>query len=676
MNRRVLLVLLFVVFALVAGAVAYRWTRPTDGPTYVVDAEPRDLGPAPVKDTPNEWASAREGGVYAGTVVEAEGGAPIPDALVLLVATDDSQRIVLENGVTADGGGEVQDIPVYGNFRVAARERTNAKGEFRLSAGADRIVALFAYEPGHGPGMRAHMRSDPLAPGAGHVLKLAKAGAFVGTVVDRVTRAPVAKADVAIFLQHPANQDERGTVPFESTSSFGRFQTFVSQVLGPLVWGIEPRGNDGALHLETDRDGRFSLRPLMREVQLEIVLTHPDYAWTDGDPEVALEKDNPGTDPNAKVLTRKRRTVVPPGQVVERTFELERGKEISGTVTDDLGVPFEDVRIYLEHVAQYAQHHFYRTRTRDAKTDARGRFRIAGLSYGPYTLRMTHPAFEQKYFQQVPEASDQTYRIPRGGWIDVEVTGGRDDRADFAADVRLSRVGGGDLVVRKERVAVRDRRFGLMKVDPGRYDLMLSSGTLVSAPVRLEVLAGAGASASLDLRAGGGFVVSVTNTSGAPLDPVSGQIELVVPDGPPRRAGVAVSRRGMLQVEGLTSGRYQVELRAAGYVTKRTEPFDVVAERMTPLPTVALPRPGFVKIASVKDEQGRPPGEGVIRAFTIVDADGTQVPFGALGATNSIPVKPGVTTVRVTTTDGRVFEAKLDVTEGATLPVDVVLPPP
>ncbi len=677
MNRRVLWVLLSVVVASVVAAVLYRWNRrPTDGPAYVVNAEAPVTGPAPEKATPNEWDSAREGGVYSGTVVEAEGGAPIQNAQVLLISTVEDEKMVVESGLTADGGGEVQDIPVFGSFRVAARDTTNAKGEFRISAGSARVVALFAHEPGHGPGMRAHMRTDPLVPGPGHVLKLAKAGAVVGTVIDRVTRTPVPGVDVAIFLQHPANQDERGTVPFEPTSSFARFQNFIAQVIGPMVWGIEPRGNDGGLHLVTDREGRFSLRPLMREVQLEFVFTHPEYAWTDGDPEVALAKDNPLTNPVDKVLTRKRRTVVPPGQTVERTFELEKGKEISGTVTDEKGVPFEDVKIYLEHVTQYGQHHFYRTRTRDGKTDRKGRFRIAGLSYGPYVLRMTHPSFESKVFQPVPEASDQTYRISRGGWVDVDVAGGREDRTDFTAEIRLVHAGGGDLVVRKERVAVRDRRFQLAKVEPGRYDLSIASGSLVSAPVRLEVLPGEGAVASLELRSGGGFFVTVTSTSGAPLDPVSGEIEIVVTEGPPRRAGLVVSRGGIVRADGLTSGRYQVLLRAPGYVAGTTEPFDVAPERMTPLPTFVLFKPGFVKIASVKDEHGRTPGEGVIREFAILQSDGTPVPFGALGSANSISVKPGSTTVRVTTSDGRVFESKFDVAEGATVPVDVVLPPP
>ena len=87
MNRRSLWILLVAVVAGVVAAVLYRWNRRTaDGPAYVVDAESVVTGPAPEKETPNEWAAAREGGVYAGTVVEADGGAPIPNAQVLLVA--------------------------------------------------------------------------------------------------------------------------------------------------------------------------------------------------------------------------------------------------------------------------------------------------------------------------------------------------------------------------------------------------------------------------------------------------------------------------------------------------------------------------------------------------------------------------------------------------------------
>jgi len=449
---------------------------------------------------PGWWDGPKEGGVYSGTVVESDSLAPIANAQVLLVATADNEKIVDESGLTADGGGETRYVRVIGSFRVAARDTTNAKGEFRISAGDARGVALFAYAPSHGPGMRAHLRSDPLLPGAEHVLRLAKAGAVVGTVIDRVTRAPVAAVDVSISLQHPADMYKSSTTAFTTTSSFGQLGTFVVQVLGPLVWGIKPRADDSALHFVTDREGRFSLQPLMREVQLEFVFTHPEYAWTDADPEVSLAKDDPSADPGAGVRTRKRRTVVLSGQTLERTFELEKGKDISGTVTDENGVPFEDVVVHLAHRMQYRQHYFYRTRERDGKSDRSGRFRIAGLSDGPYWLLMAHPGFRSKSFDSVAESSDQIYRVSRGGWIDVKVAGGREDRRDYVAEVLLVRVGGGNLVVRKERVGVKDRKFQFEKVEPGLYDLTLSSGDLVSAPLRVEVFPGVGAAASLELR--------------------------------------------------------------------------------------------------------------------------------------------------------------------------------
>ena len=437
-NRSALWILLVAALAGLVGAVLW-WHGRDRGPVaYVVDSEP-----APVEEKVNptvhvpEWATTRRGGTYSGVVVEAAGGAPIADARVLLVATSDDQKVAVVTG-EADAGGPVQDIPVFGSFRIAAETTTDAKGAFQVSGGDARVVAIFALEPGHGPGMKAHLRTAPLLPGPGHEIRLAKAGAIVGRVVDKVTRAPVAGVDVAIYLQHPANQTEQGTVPFTATSSFARFQAFITHELGAKIWGIEPRGNDAALHLETDREGMFRLGPLMKEVQLEIVFTHRDYAWTETDPEVSLIRDNPGTDPAGKELRRVRRTVVPPGETIERTFELSKGKEISGTVTDEKGVAFEDVVVALEHVAQYSQHHFYRTRSRYARTDRAGKFRLAGLSYGPYVLTLTHPAFERKVFQPIAEASNETYVIPRGGWIEVKVTGALEDRKDFVAELRLT----------------------------------------------------------------------------------------------------------------------------------------------------------------------------------------------------------------------------------------------
>lgn len=675
MNRRFLWALLALAVAGVLGAAYYfAFGRARPGPEFVVDAE-RDVAPPPedrgVRQT--EFGDAVRGGVYSGTVVEAVGGAPIAHAHVLLIATDDDAKVSYVS-LDAVGGGDVNDIPVFGAFRIAADAETDASGSFRLSGGDARVVALFAYEPGHGPGMKAHLRSQPLKPGPGHEIRLARAGAVDGTVVDAVTRAPVAGADVSIFLQHPANQTEEGTVPFTPTMSFARFQSFIVKQLGPRIWGIEPRGNDAALHLVTDRDGRFHLGPLMKEVQLEFVITHPEYAWTDTDAEVALERDNPGTDPNAKVLTRKRRTVVPPGETVSRTFELVKGKEISGTVTDENGVPFEDVDLHLEHVAQYSQHHWYRTHQRGARTDRAGKFRIAGLSWGPYVLRMTHPAFESKVFQPVPEGSNQTYRIPRGGWIEGTVTGGEGDRKDFVAELRLTRVGTNDGSVRRERLAVRDGKFVLEKVEPATYDVALSSGPLVAAPVRVEVKAGTAAIADLALRRGGGFRLTVRNSVGLPIDPVAANIEVVEGEGPARRAGSAVSREGVVTVEGLTSGTYRVAVRAQGYVEKTSDPFEVAPDSMTPLAPMTLLRHGVLRILSVKDAEGRIPSEGLLRDITIVAGDGTTLPAGAL-ATGTVSVAPGTVVVRANYIDGRVSETRVEVAEGESVPVNVVLTP-
>ncbi len=678
MNRRTLWLLLVVAVVGITLAALF-WQRRTRPPLpYVADADSGERA-APVDRSIKLGAfdTATKGGTYSGTVIEAVGGAPIANARVLLVATFENQTISLVSE-DATGAGTTEEIPVFGSFRIAAETVTDAKGAFRVSGGESRVVALFAYEPGHGPAIKSHLRGVPLKPGPGHELRLEKAGFVVGTVIDQVTRAPVAGADVSIYLQHIANHGGRGTAAITPTTSFAVFQQFMTKELGPRIWGIEPRENDEALHVITDGRGMFRLGPLMNKVQLEFIIDHREYAWTDGDPEVALEQDNPGTDPTAKVKTRKLRTVVPPGETVERTFELSKGKEISGTIVDDKDVPFDEVTIALEHVAQYSQHHWYRTRTRNAKTDRQGKFRIAGLSYGPYVLTMRHPAFESKVFQPIPEASDQRYVIPRGGWIDATVIVGDSDKKDFVADVRLlkvvTKVAGSDPVGRREHLAVRGGMFSLEKVEPGTYDLSMSSGRLVASPVRIEVTAGAGSTAELTLRSGGGFRLTVASSNGAPIDPVTGEVELVTGDGMFQRAGLIVSRGGVLEAEGLTSGRYRIAVRAQGYVAGATEPFDVGAERMTPVSTLTLRKAGLLKILSIKDLEGRSPAEGSIRSFSIVQGDGVPVLSGAL-ATGTVPVAPGTVVVRVTMEDGRVSETTVDVAEGATASVDVVLDP-
>jgi hypothetical protein len=261
--------------------------------------------------------------------------------------------------------------------------KTCPDGTFDMPAGSDRIVALFAYQRAYSPGMISHTKATPLEPGRKHEIRLSAAGWFKGLAVDAITREPVGNVDVSIYLQTVANRDRPGADAFASTNAFSRFQSWVATELGPLVWGVQPRPGDSAMHVTTKPDGTFEFGPVMKEVQLEFVLTHPDYMWSHYDELVTLASDNENRE-GRPPLQRRLRTTVEPGRTVEKTFPLERGREVKGTVLDSTKKPIPDVDVALEHVVQAGQHLWYRFRQRHGRTDKDGRFHIAGLSHPPY----------------------------------------------------------------------------------------------------------------------------------------------------------------------------------------------------------------------------------------------------------------------------------------------------
>lgn len=636
---------------------------------FVVDATPPPVA-APLDRSylQPDYDLSNRGGTYAGRVVDDQ-DRPVPRADVLLVALDLDAKVLIES-LEAEGTGSVLDIPVFGEYRTAARGRTDAEGRFSLPAGDGVVVAVVAWTRGFAPGLLATTPKIPLKPGTDHVVRLWPSGTLRGTVVDRASKAPVGQAEVAIFFQTITNRGRRGPEPFTPTNSFARFQTYVARELGPLVWGIEGRSTDGSFRITTDRAGRFEFGPVMKEVQVEVVVTHPDYMWTETDPEVSFPEDNLERKPGEKVLTRRQRTVVPPGETVERTYELERGEEVRGTVKDGEDRPIEGVEVSLEHVSQYAQHPWYRTNARTARTDAKGRFRVAGLSHGPYTIRLTHPSFDTEYFSGVQAGSDTDYKVvSAGGWLELTVEGGPAEGATWTGRLVLEpaeRRG----ARREERVVVKEGRATVERVRPGRYDLTIISGDRVSRAARVDVAAAGATEATLALVEGGGVRLSVLDASGNAIDPATVELEAIVGDQTLRRAAVLVSRQGVVEGAGLLPGRYRARVRAMEHVAARTEPFDVAEGRVTNLPSVTLHRQGYLRIVGVSDAQGRAVTVDV--RLSIAVGSGPAEPARAADA-GLIPVSPGTLTLRAEATDGRSFERTIEVGEGQTVDVEVRL---
>jgi protocatechuate 3,4-dioxygenase beta subunit len=669
-SRRRAIPLLVAAVALVAAALALLLRdRSAPEPPVVAEVERTVIRPAggdgaPVPETVR-------GGVYGGRVVDEE-GRPVGGAKVYLVAESRGERsssLLLPDGST-------QPVPEYGNHFTASEPtlRTDADGRFRASGGDAYVVAVVASHPAHAPGILTAEGGDPLPPGEDLVVTLPPPGRLVGRLVDARTGAPVPNARVTISVQTPSNQEEPGPRPFTATNAFARIQAWTERELAPEAWGIESQAGEQGLHVWSDREGVFRFGPVSDEVQLEVVVTHPEYMWTDFDPEVRFEEDARDNPDLPKPPTRRRRLVIPAGQTVERTFELHRGKEITGVVVDggDRGIP--DVAISLEHIVQEAQHHFYRSHARRAVTDERGRFRFAGLARGPYSIRLQHLSFGTiPIAEAVPEgARDYEIKVPTAGFVAGRIEGGPEGRAIFPATVRLEPVVQGPrrTAPRTQRLLAERGAFRVDRVDPGTWRIWANVEGKVSVPETIEVRPSEATEVTLSLAEGGTATATVVDVQGRVVDPATLSLRPLDPGGV--GGGQVLSRGGELRASGLPPGRYGGTVSATGFLDREIEPFSLAAGGAHDLGRVEMRRLGYLRIASLLDEAGRVPS---VEVATTVQ-EGEKPPVAKLAMQGLIPVAPGRVTVRAKAADGRGFEEAFDVGDGETVDVRIVLRAP
>jgi hypothetical protein len=670
-TSRVRPALLVAALALLAGGVAW-WLRakPVAPPDQVIEPLERPAATAG-GNTSFLPRSEPTGGVFAGIVVDSKGD-PVRDAQVLLAGSRNDTVVIKSPILSDDPTAQPPDLEVQQlDYQTVARVQTGADGRFRAAAGDSTVVAIFAVERTHAPGMTG--TSPPgqgMKPGADHRVVLPDAGWLKGKVVDAVTKEPIRGADVALNLQARASQGEvPGPEPWTGTNGFAAFQGYVAREIAPLVWDAVPIQGDSAIHRYTQSDGAFTFGPVMSEVQIEVVVTHPDYAWADSDEEVFYPSDNATRKEGEKKVGRKRRLVVPPGKTIEKTYLLPKGEEVKGRVTDNHGQPIPDVEVRLSHVAQYAQHAWYRDHSRNARTGEDGRFRIAGLSFPPYSLHMSHPAFGTADFPGVKAGSDEVYQIHQAGWIEGDVVGGQIDRPLYEAILQLDPYKGTAQRVRMH-LTVKDGKFTAKNVAAGKYSATLVAGPWISTPVDLSVESGKPSTYVARLQAGGTISVSAVDGKGAPVDPMTVDLEVVGSDGRALRgAGTSIGRKGVAVATSLPAGRYRARVRAPWFAETLSEPFEVASDATTSIGPLTLRKHAWLRIQSVRDERGGIP-QDVRIDLAVAQGQGDFVATRA-GDAGLIPVTAGTVRVRAEASDGRRFEQSYEVGEGETVAVDV-----
>jgi hypothetical protein len=480
-------------------------------------------------------------------------------------------------------------------------------------------------------------------------------------VLDDETGKPVAGADVAIYLQNKATAPEMGNqgvpVPHAPKEPLAELQDFVAKELGESVWGIRWQG-DSALHVRTDSSGRFRFGPIGPSVQLEFVITHPDYAWMEHD-----LKDG-----------RITRTVVPAGTTVERTFRLAKGKWIAGKVVDEQQQGVADVVVEVEHVVQMYQPWFYRDHKRVARTQADGSFRVAGLSHGPYVVNLRHASFGTENISAVPENSDGLlWSVRSVGSLEGAVEGLPGSAGGVRVEAILERTsteGASDHESRFLRLDARGR-FTWEDLKPGRYVAWVRAGTSSSVPQDVEIRSHEVAQVAFSLGGGGTIALSVVDAAGRAVDPAHVSVVEVRP-GAERGLGQFVTRGGRLVAEGIRPGTYRLDVSSPGYQPWKGATFSVAEGRTTPMEPVVLRKTGFVKIARYGRADRRPHTGTVITSLKV--GDGPFQRQNLAGPTTmGIPVAPGPVTVRAEGSDGTSFEETFTVGDGETREVEVLL---
>lgn len=627
-------------------------------------------GPEPVTDLRLEVERAApggadleaqhiQGGVYAGHVVDPQGAA-VHGARVLLISYGTGAADL----TTAGQGADDAPIARIGNHQVAGEGITEEDGAFRIAADSQSLITrVLTYHPGFFLDVAEvdRPRNDIL-------LRLQPAGRIIGTVVDDKTGEPVPRAVVDIYLQQkvapvPESAEAGGYVPFKrgqhKMSWLVTLGRFISKDLGMRIWDVADSGSE-TLRVYTDMDGRFEFGPIGNSVQLEFVITHARYKWYDFDSDEG--KRTP------------RRTVVEPGQTVERTFRMRHGEHISGQVVDDTGKGLSDVAVKVQSISAYYRHWWYRFKWRHTRTDADGRFRVDGLAGGSQEVVFQHPSFKSKTTSVKAGTEDLIIVADRFGAVSGAVEGLEGAAKGRRITVFFETTEDNPTDERRLRRSVsvdEKNNFLVQRVPPGTYRVWIKAGRIGSEPVEMEIQPLQTVTARFEVGVGGTILARVMDADGGLVDPASARLVRVAGDAE-RALGTFVTREGVFEIEGVAPGTYRLEVSAPGRVTARSESFDVSRDRTTQLSAITLTSWSYLRFGQPMNEAGRP--AKIVGEFVLEFRKGGE-PFQRIyNAGVEQAVAPGRYDVRARTADLQYVE-QIEVAAGEAKDVAIVLVP-
>lgn len=652
------------IVALLAAIGVLYWFLAADG----LQPEPTELlAPAVEEDRPDNriiFDKPKMGGVYAGTVFDRD-DRPLHGAKVLLIAYNAGDAYLMNRSSSAGSDDDEAPLPMIGDYVPAGETVTDEQGHFRIAADAQaRISRVMAFHPGHFLDV-----VGVSAPREDLVLRLPRAGRVIGTVLDDETGSPIHGAVVDIYLQQRVERAPEleqgvsyGTIKRKTNklawlATLGRF---IPKVIGPLVYGLPWEGGE-TLRLRTDRNGHFEIGPLGDAIQLEFIVTHPQYKWHD--------YDTKGGKETAK------RTVVGAGETVRREFRMLKGEFVAGQVVDDTGAGVPDVLVEVQSISAYYRHWWYRHKWRRTMTDKKGRFRAEGLARGTQQIVLRHDAFGSIVESADAGTDNLVIVVERLGGIQGRVTGAPGGGSKRKVTVMIESTDEKPTGPRQRREKTRldkSGEFVLSAVAPGSYRVWLQAGKQSSLPVDVTVEPQQVAQVDFELGGGGTIMTRISDGAGGVVDPAS--VRLIAAGGTRERSmGTFVSREGEISIDGIAPGTYRLRAQGSGRIPVTTDIFEVARDRSTVVPPIQLREWAFVKFGAPVNERGR---AARLTGDVIVEVrEGEKGKFRRLhiAAGAAVPVKPGPVFIRARMGEVR-FEERIDAADGSITDITIVFP--
>jgi protocatechuate 3,4-dioxygenase beta subunit len=482
--------------------------------------------------------------------------------------------------VRQDGSGVPDvNVGVMGLDADPQSHRTAPDGSFTLSNLSPGTVMIIATKP---EDFIREMR-NVTAPARDLLIRLPAGGRVEGRVVEKSSKRPITQ-----FRAGPSGAAATGGMRFvgprmlrnftSEDGSFvldnvppGRLELIVEapgyvegRVPGLLVeegktiGGVEVALDTGVrlFGRVTGPDGAAVPGVLVSaEEDRGLVMMTSDRTTTDGAGEYAIEAVEPAEKTfifRKEGFLTERKTVKLAGREVRLDVRLSRGREVTGTVVDENGVPLAGASVSARSAVQDSG-------MRITRTDSNGAFRFEGLAPGRYT-----------------------FRAEKSGYVTGEA---RDIDLDAAmAGVRISLTGGGTIVglVRglpeREFSTVVVSAVGSMGGRPasGRVDSSgafriegVPTGTVrvsatagdftsrrVTAPQSVEVAAGSEVTVDLEFKSDV-LIRGRVSRQGRPLDnamvvfnPLDAKVRT--------RSSTRTGANGIYEISGLEPGRYEV----------------------------------------------------------------------------------------------------------------------